>query len=102
PNDTAFNDARKGGVTTVQIMPGSANVIGGEMLVVKTYGNIVDQMAIRNVSGLKAATGENPKRVYGSKGKMPMTRMGVAATLRKKLVEGQNRSEEHTSELQSR
>jgi len=90
PNDTAFNDARKGGVTTVQIMPGSANVIGGEMLVVKTYGNIVDQMAIRNVSGLKAATGENPKRVYGSKGKMPMTRMGVAATLRKKLVEGQN------------
>ncbi len=90
PNDRAFLDARKGGVTTVQIMPGSANVIGGEMLVVKTYGNIVDQMAIRTLSGLKAATGENPRRVYGAKGKMPTTRMGVAATLRKKLVEGQN------------
>lgn len=90
PNDRAFMDARKGGVTTVQIMPGSANVIGGEMLIVKTYGNIVDQMAVRTLSGLKAATGENPKKVYGSKGKMPMTRMGVAATLRKKLVEGQN------------
>lgn len=69
PNDRAFLDARKGGVTTVQIMPGSANVIGGEMLVVKTYGNIVDQMAIRTLSGLKAATDENPRRVYGSKGK---------------------------------
>lgn len=90
PNDRAFKDARKGGVTTVQIMPGSANVIGGEMVVVKTYGNIVDQMAIKIVSGLKAATGENPRRVYGSKGKMPVTRMGVAALLRKKLVEGQN------------
>ena len=90
PNDRAFKDARKGGVTTVQIMPGSANVIGGEMVVVKTYGNIVDQMAIKTVSGLKAATGENPRRVYGSKGKMPVTRMGVAALLRKKLVEGQN------------
>ncbi|MBO1005808.1 amidohydrolase [Pseudogracilibacillus auburnensis] len=90
PNDRAFMDARKGGVTTVQIMPGSANVIGGEMLIVKTYGNIVDRMAVRTLSGLKAATGENPKKVYGSKGKMPMTRMGVAATLRKKLVEGQN------------
>jgi len=90
PNDTAFMDARKGGVTTVQIMPGSANVIGGEMLVVKTYGNIVDKMAIRTLSGLKAATGENPRKVYGSKGKMPTTRMGVAALLRKKLIEGQN------------
>ncbi|MEI3606958.1 amidohydrolase [Pseudogracilibacillus sp. SE30717A] len=90
PNDKAFMDARKGGVTTVQIMPGSANVIGGEMLVVKTYGDIVDKMAIRTLSGLKAATGENPRRVYGTKGKMPTTRMGVAALLRKKLVEGQN------------
>src|SRR5699024_5978654 len=79
-----------GGVTTVQIMPGSANVIGGEMLVVKTYGNIVDKMAIRTLSGLKAATGENPRKVYGSKGKIPTTRMGVAALLRKKLIEGQN------------
>lgn len=90
PNDLAFLDARKGGVTTVQIMPGSANVIGGEMVTVKTYGKIVDKMAIKKVSGLKAATGENPRRVYGSKGKMPVTRMGVAALLRKKLVDGEN------------
>ncbi|KGP71603.1 amidohydrolase [Pontibacillus yanchengensis] len=90
PFDKGFEDARSGGVTTVQILPGSANVIGGEMVVVKTAGTIVDEMVLRNPSGLKAATGENPKRVHGGKGKLPNTRMGVAALLRKKLIEAQN------------
>ncbi|SDM28006.1 amidohydrolase [Sediminibacillus halophilus] len=90
PFDKGFSDARKSGVTTVQVMPGSANVIGGEMCVLKTAGTIVDQMVIRNPSGLKAATGENPKRFHGEKGRMPVTRMGVAAILRKKLVETEN------------
>lgn len=90
PQERGFEDARQFGVTTVQIMPGSANVIGGEMLVVKTVGKVVDEMIVKNPSGLKAATGENPKRFYGSKGKMPTTRMGVAARLREKLIEAQN------------
>lgn len=90
PQESGFADARRFGVTTVQIMPGSANIIGGEMLVVKTYGKVVDEMIVKNPSGLKAATGENPKMVYGSKGKMPTTRMGVAARLREKLIEAQN------------
>lgn len=90
PKETGFEDARKFGVTTVQIMPGSANVIGGEMLVVKTVGTVVDEMIVKSPSGLKAAMGENPKRVYGSKGKMPTTRMGTAARLREKLIEAQN------------
>lgn len=90
PMEIGFEDARKSGVTTVQVMPGSANVIGGEMVVLKTTRNIVDEMVIKSPSGMKAATGENPKRFHGDKGKMPVTRMGIAATLREKLIEAQN------------
>ncbi|MDV2582740.1 amidohydrolase [Alkalibacillus haloalkaliphilus] len=89
PFDVGLEDARKFGVTTVQTLPGSANVIGGEMVVIKTVGTVVDQMVVREPSGLKAATGENPKRVHGGKGKLPTTRMGVAALLRQKLHEAQ-------------
>ncbi|WP_025784236.1 amidohydrolase [Sporosarcina sp. D27] len=90
--DKGFEDARRSGVTTVQIMPGSANVIGGEMVVVKTYGTIVDDMIVRNPSGLKAATGENPKTIHGGNNRMPKTRMGIAARLREKLIEAQEYS----------
>ncbi|MEN2767064.1 amidohydrolase [Ornithinibacillus xuwenensis] len=90
PMEKGFEDARKSGVTTVQVMPGSANVIGGEMVVLKTAGHIVDEMVVKAPSGMKAALGENPKMVHGPKGKMPVTRMGVAARLREKLIEAQN------------
>lgn len=90
PMEPGFRDARKAGVTTVQVMPGSANVIGGEMVVLKTVGTIVDEMVIKSPSGMKAATGENPKKYHGEKGRMPVTRMGVAALLREKLIEAQN------------
>lgn len=90
PEETGFDDARRFGVTTVQIMPGSANVIGGEMLVLKTVGNIVDEMVVREPSGLKAALGENPKRVHGPKGRLAVTRMGVAAEMREKFIKAQN------------
>lgn len=90
PKDVGFEDARKAGITTVQVMPGSANVIGGEMSVLKTTGDIVDEMLITPTSGMKAATGENPKRFYGKKDKKPVTRMGVAAMLREKLMETQD------------
>lgn len=90
PEDLGFEDARSSGVTTVQIMPGSANVIGGEMVVLKTVGHIVDKMVVKSPSGLKAAMGENPKRLHGDKGKLPITRMGVAAMIREKLIEGEN------------
>lgn len=83
PADIAFKDAVKGGITCVQVDPGSANVIGGETLVIKTVGNVVDDMVVKRPSGLKAALGENPKRVYGTNRKMPTTRMGNAAVMRK-------------------
>jgi len=85
PADTAYAEAVEGGVTTVQVAPGSANVIGGEILVMKCRGTVVDEMVIRRPSGLKAALGENPKGAYGSQRKMPTTRMGSAAVMRAAL-----------------
>ncbi len=90
PADLGFQDALAGGVTTVVTGPGSANVIAGEMVTMKTYGAVVDDMVIRFPAGLKCALGENPKRVYGSHNKMPATRMATAALLRETLVEAQN------------
>lgn len=87
PEDVAFSDALSAGVTTVGITPGSANVLGGEMAALKTKGTIVDQMVIKNPVGVKAALGENPKRVYGGEKKTPATRMANAALLRQTLVE---------------
>ncbi|NLW17294.1 MAG: amidohydrolase [Firmicutes bacterium] len=89
PADVGFADARKGGVTTVQTMPGSANIIGGLMLAMKTSGTIVDKMVLKYPTGMKAALGENPKNNYGSKGKAPTTRMGAAALLREALLSAQ-------------
>ncbi|KGP91493.1 amidohydrolase [Pontibacillus chungwhensis BH030062] len=89
PRDKGFEDARKAGVTTVQVLPGSANVIGGEMVTLKTSGNVVDEMVLRRPSGMKAAFGENPKRLHGSKGHAPVTRMGIAAMFRQQLRKAQ-------------
>ncbi|MCD5404979.1 MAG: amidohydrolase [Desulfotomaculum sp.] len=85
--DIAFSDALSGGVTIVVVTPGSANVVGGEMVALRTSGCTVDDMVIKNPVGIKAALGENPKRVYGNDKKMPVTRMANAALLRKSLVE---------------
>lgn len=89
PEDEGFRDARLGGVTAVFTVPGSANVIGGTGVVMKTAGRIVDKMIVRDPAGLKIAFGENPKMVYGEQKKMPMTRMGTAALLRQTLVDAQ-------------
>lgn len=90
PDDVGFKDAVAGGVTTVVVTPGSANVIGGEMVAIKTWGKVVDDMVVRFPAGLKAALGENPKRNYAEVKKMPVTRMASAALLRETLVEAQN------------
>jgi len=90
PKDQALEDARKAGVTTICVAPGSANVIGGETVVLKTVGTVVDEMVVSSDSGLKIAFGENPKRVYGEANKMPKTRMGVAGLLRETIVKAIN------------
>lgn len=82
PREQGFADALAGGVTSVNVNPGSGNPIGGLTVAIKTHGNYVDEMLLRSPSGLKSALGENPKRIYGEKDKTPSTRLGVALTLR--------------------
>ncbi|WP_153396356.1 amidohydrolase [Ornithinicoccus halotolerans] len=90
PRERGFDDALAGGITSVNVNPGSGNPIGGLTVAVKTYGRVVDEMVLRSPSGLKAALGENPKRVYGEQQKTPSTRLGVALTLRKAFTEARN------------
>jgi imidazolonepropionase-like amidohydrolase len=90
PAHHSFEDARSVGTTTLQTGPGSGNILGGELLTIKTAGTIIDQMVVRAPSGLKSALGENPKRFHGQMMKrMPSTRMGSAALLREWLIKGQ-------------
>lgn len=90
PEDIGLKDALWGGITSICTGPGSANVIGGEMLVMKTYGQIIDRMIVKSPAGLKAAFGENPKRVYAEQKKSPVTRMATAGQMRDAFVKAQN------------
>ena len=85
PYDTAFEDAINSGFTAVSTGPGSGNVIGGTFCVIKTVGTSVDEMLVKDDVAMKMALGENPKRFYSSKQKMPSTRMGSAAVMRSEL-----------------
>ncbi|MGM0640215.1 MAG: amidohydrolase [Thermotogota bacterium] len=82
PDDVAIKRALFGGVTTAMVVPGSANPIGGQGLILKFRSLLPDEMVIREPAGLKMALGENPKRVYSAKSKMPATRLGTAAVIR--------------------
>jgi len=82
PQDPGFSRAlANGGVTTLQILPGSANLFGGRSVILKNvYARTTQGMKFPGAPyGLKMACGENPKRVYGSKGREPSTRMGNIA-----------------------
>lgn len=83
PQELGVHKALEGGVTTVGTGPGSANVLGGTFLAVKTYGNCVDNMVIKSPVAMKCAFGENPKRCYKDKG--DSARMTTAAKLREML-----------------
>ena len=90
PFDPGFDDALAGGVTTVNVNPGSGNPIGGQTAAIHTHGRYIDEMVLRAPSGIKSALGENPKRVYGSKDKTPSTRLGTAMVIRQAFIEAQN------------
>ena len=84
PQDPGFNSARIGGVTTLLVLPGSGNLIGGRGVVLRNIpARTVQAMKFPEAPYvLKMACGENPKRVYGSKGRAPSTRMGNVAGYR--------------------
>ncbi|QOR36114.1 amidohydrolase [Clostridium sp. 'deep sea'] len=86
PMDVTVKEALEAGVTSAATGPGSGNVIGGTFMVIKTHGKRVDDMVYRDPVAMKCAFGENPKRVYNAKKRMPTTRMGTAAIMREALA----------------
>lgn len=84
--DKAFQRVCRAGITVSAIPPGSGNVIGGMVCAVKSYGDSLEKMCIKNPVALKMALGGNPKGVYGKRNQMPMTRMGVAEIIRENLI----------------
>lgn len=91
PQDPGFTTALAGGITTLQILPGSANLIGGRSVVLKNVpARTVQDMKYPGAPyGLKMACGENPKRVYGSRNRAPSTRMGNVAGYRAAWIKAQ-------------
>jgi imidazolonepropionase-like amidohydrolase len=89
PQDPGFDRARAGGVTSLEILPGSGNLFGGRSALVKNVPAVtVAAMKFPGAPyGLKMACGENPKRVYGSKGRAPSTAMGNVAGYRKAWID---------------
>jgi imidazolonepropionase-like amidohydrolase len=90
PFEIGFDDALAGGVTSVVIKPGSGNPIGGQTIGVKTWGRTALDIVFAESVSVKSALGENPKRVYGDKGKTPSTRLGVAAVIREAFTSARN------------
>ena len=89
PQDAGFGRAlANGGVTSLQILPGSANLFGGRSVTLKNVpARTMQGMKFPGAPyGLKMACGENPKRVYGSKGREPSTRMGNMAVNRQTWI----------------
>lgn len=88
--DSGFDDSVANGVTAVNVMPGSGNIIGGQGVVVKTWGMRPSERILLEPSGVKMALGENPKRVYGGRKKTPSTRLGNAALMREAFAQARN------------
>lgn len=84
-------EALRSGVTTGVVCPGSSNVIGGSCAAFKLYGTRVDEMILKEPVAIKAAMGENPKRLYGETNKKaPMTRMEIVFLLRNMLTKAKD------------
>jgi imidazolonepropionase-like amidohydrolase len=89
--DPAIERAVAGGVTTIQVLPGSANLVGGRAITLKLRraATARDMRFAGAPEGLKMACGENPKRVYGERKQSPSTRMGNVADQRQAFVKAQ-------------
>ena len=91
PQDPGFTAALEGGITSLQILPGSANLMGGRAVTLKNVPAVTYQgMKFPGApQGFKMACGENPKRVYGGRNQFPGTRMGNIAGDRAQWAEAQ-------------
>ena len=100
PMDAAFKDAVRAGVTCVQVGPGSSNVVGGQFLIMKTFGRRIDDMVVKSPSAMKIAFGENPKVNYSGQNQSPATRMAIAGLLRRELYAAKAYCEQRKSALE--
>lgn len=100
PMDAAFKDAVRAGVTCVQVGPGSSNVVGGQFLIMKTFGRRIDDMVVKSPSAMKIAFGENPKVNYSGQNQSPATRMAIAGLLRRELYAAKAYCEQRKSVLE--
>ena len=91
PMDPVFDHAVHGGVTTVCTGPGSATVLGGQFVAIKTVGKRIDKMIVKDNVAMKCAFGENPKRCY--KDKNNFSRMATASKLREMLFKAKEYDE---------
>ena len=89
PRDASFYDAVRAGITTLMIGPGSSNVVCGQFIAMKTYGDIIDDMVLLAPAAMKVAFGENPINTYRDQSRLPSTRMTVAAMLREEMYKAQ-------------
>lgn len=90
PQDPGFMRAAAGGITSLQVLPGSANLIGGHGITLKLHrgARVPEEMRFPGApDGLKMACGENPKRVYGGRGSSPSTRMASIAAVRQTWID---------------
>ncbi|PPA71178.1 amidohydrolase [Jeotgalibacillus proteolyticus] len=90
PLDEGFRNATAHGITTVNVLPGSANVIGGVSAVIKTHGKTIPSMVVKESSGLKIALGENPKRMHSNGNNDSITRMGIMGMLREAFYQAKH------------
>ena len=96
PQDPGFARALAGGITSLQILPGSGNLVGGRGVTLKNvYSTSYQGMKFPGAPyGMKMACGENPKRVYGSRKQLPSTRMGNMAAYRAQWIDAQKYQQE--------
>ncbi|MGB4299744.1 MAG: amidohydrolase family protein [Candidatus Saccharicenans sp.] len=87
PFDKKIAQARASGITAALICPGRRSVIGGQAAVIRLKGKTVDEMTILAPAAVKFSIGEGPKQAFGSKGRLPSTRMGNIYVIRQALLE---------------
>ncbi len=103
PQDPGFTRAIAGGITAMQVLPGSANLFGGRGVILKNVpARTAQDMKFPNAPyTVKMACGENPKRLYGGRGQAPGSRMGNFAGYRQawaKAVEYKRSWEKYEAE----
>ncbi|MBP7794826.1 MAG: amidohydrolase family protein [Candidatus Saccharicenans sp.] len=87
PFDKRIEQARASGITAALVCPGRRSVIGGQAAAIRLKGQTVEEMKLLSPAGVKFSIGEGPKQAFGSKGRLPSTRMGNIYVIRQALLE---------------